>query len=565
MKRELLNKANAARVIAIIAAAMVLSLPIIVLGLPDAHDVALNLVWSQEFAKQVLGGDLYPRWLSGINAGAGSPTFYFYGPFPFYVYTLTALLYPWPTVSIGLAVTETLIFAASGLALFFLLRKDLSPAAACAAAVVYLLLPYHLEVDLWRRQAFAEFTAYFWIPLILLSARQVVTNGTSTGWLAITYAGLVYTHAPTTLLFSPFLLVYAAIYSPRDARFSGLLRFSISIMLALGLAAPYLIPALTTQDMITPERWWTLSYSYTQWLFLDGRPEYNPEFGQHLFDLLILTTGAAFVFRTTALKCPNASVRPLSRFAMISILVPWIFMSPISLPVWDILPTLQKVQFPWRLAVMIDMATAALAGLAAHCLLNRRTAWRPLAFAVAVLVLACTYLLHAESRVFLSHDVESGHVDTDVAWKVRYRRGAAEYLPHWANPNVRQEEVLAQLQRERFVVYDQDSGNIDVLKQRSDEILLRANLTLPTALTVRQYYYPTWDVRIDGGESTETNPSDGVGLLQFIVPAGEHFVRITLIPLQSEQVGKLLAGIATIILLVTGWNTNRSRRHSSTT
>ena len=33
---------------------------------------------------QLWSGELYPRWLLGMNSGFGSPTFFVYGPLPYY-------------------------------------------------------------------------------------------------------------------------------------------------------------------------------------------------------------------------------------------------------------------------------------------------------------------------------------------------------------------------------------------------------------------------------------------------------------------------------------------------
>ena len=109
---------------------------------------------------------------------------------------------------------------------------DFSAAAACIAAIVYLLLPYHLEIDLWRRQAFGEFTAYLWIPLILIFTRRIVSSSRGFTGLAASYAGLLYTHIPVALLFSPFLLAYAVLYAPRDELVSRITRFFLSLFLA---------------------------------------------------------------------------------------------------------------------------------------------------------------------------------------------------------------------------------------------------------------------------------------------------------------------------------------------
>ena len=73
------------RVATIIAVALLAAAPAILHGLPPGHDRTLHLTWYTHFATQLWDGDPRPRWLFTMNAGFGSPTFFFYGPTPYYI------------------------------------------------------------------------------------------------------------------------------------------------------------------------------------------------------------------------------------------------------------------------------------------------------------------------------------------------------------------------------------------------------------------------------------------------------------------------------------------------
>lgn len=51
-------------------------------GVIEAHDVLFHFNWSKYFSQQFWSGELYPRWLLGMNSGLGSPSFFFYPPIP---------------------------------------------------------------------------------------------------------------------------------------------------------------------------------------------------------------------------------------------------------------------------------------------------------------------------------------------------------------------------------------------------------------------------------------------------------------------------------------------------
>src|SRR5215813_7003657 len=80
-------------ILVIVLAGIILTAPVLVYGIPFFSDDAVthHAVWYVRFSEQLWDGDLYPRWLMGMNNGLGSPVFFFYPPLLFFV---TSLLRP---------------------------------------------------------------------------------------------------------------------------------------------------------------------------------------------------------------------------------------------------------------------------------------------------------------------------------------------------------------------------------------------------------------------------------------------------------------------------------------
>lgn len=70
---------------ALVAAAMVGTSPFLVHGLVLGDDRGAHLRYQHFFDRQIAGGDLYPRWMPGMNSGRGSPIFFVQYPLPYYV------------------------------------------------------------------------------------------------------------------------------------------------------------------------------------------------------------------------------------------------------------------------------------------------------------------------------------------------------------------------------------------------------------------------------------------------------------------------------------------------
>ena len=65
--------------------ATLICLPTFIYGAPYGHDTVYHMVYLSDFTAQLRDGDWYPRWLTHLNGGAGSPAFFFYAPVPFYI------------------------------------------------------------------------------------------------------------------------------------------------------------------------------------------------------------------------------------------------------------------------------------------------------------------------------------------------------------------------------------------------------------------------------------------------------------------------------------------------
>lgn len=78
----------AAHMIVILSVGLIVSLPLVSNCGLRAYDFVFHLVASRNFADELWHGIPYPRWLGEMNAGFGSPTFFFYAPIPYYINSL---------------------------------------------------------------------------------------------------------------------------------------------------------------------------------------------------------------------------------------------------------------------------------------------------------------------------------------------------------------------------------------------------------------------------------------------------------------------------------------------
>jgi len=300
----------------LLLAAVVLMAPSLALGTLISHSSPQNLTWASQFSEQFRAGVLYPRWMPDSFDGLGSPAFYFYPPVPFWIDALvsvaTANLL---SVPYRLAVTTALILFVSGVTMHAWLRQTTASAtAALVGAVAYMAAPYHL-LDHYTRGAFAEFTAYALLPLVMLAIRRTVEERR---WglplLAGSYAALLASHLPTALLCSVTVIPAYVLFSTRSP--ARLLRCAAGGVLGIGLAAAYLVPALALQGWISSEQLWASFYRPENWFVLVparwGDPDTMRTITSIALALAVLALGLCVVAVALLLRRSPAAPHPVA-------------------------------------------------------------------------------------------------------------------------------------------------------------------------------------------------------------------------------------------------------------
>jgi 6-pyruvoyl-tetrahydropterin synthase related domain len=512
-------------------AALLLSAPLILYGFPVlGHDGRVHLLLCRQFSLQFWSGELYPRWLMGTHHGFGSPTFFFYGPFPFFVTSLLSPLARWfdkPSGYVELGLSAALALWCSGLAAYLWLRRSHGEAAAAVGALVYLIVPYHVTVDLYMRAAFAEFWSFAWMPLILYFTEGAVRRRRyALIGLGASYALLVTTHLLTTVMFSPVPVAYALFLSSRGERLRSLGRLGAGLLLGIGLASTYLLPALDHQRYVSAARY--LADPIFQWRNnfppLDSRllerAGHWPSFVQFTAILIVLSALMAL--------CLAAIARGPARTFWISIAGASLFMMlPLSAPIWRGVPILANLQFPWRYQTVLAVATAALAALSLDSgRPSRNQAAAACSVGVALLWLAFF------ARMFYILSIQ----DHRTGWDPTFTEDP--FLTAWMSAGAE----VTQMERVRV---ENGAAQATVERWAPRDIRVRMNGERGSRLVFHQFYYPGWTA----GAGVPIRASEH-GLVEVDAPAGEYQLRLRLDGGSMEKAGRWVSALSLFAALL---------------
>jgi len=520
----------------LLALATLACLPILRKGMPWGHDTRTHLVWAEHFARQLAAGELYPRWLADVGDGFGAPVFFFYGPLAHYAAAALQPLLPGPTgLPWRLAVTGWLAVCASALAAYAWLRRPLGAGPALFGAATYALLPYHLLVDFVLRSAFAELVAFTWPPLVLAAlerARETPRAALAGGALAT--ALLLLTHPPTALTSAPLAAGYAALLAARARSARPLAVAAGQLALGTGLAGAYLATALTHGRFVDEDALYTGYFHYARW-FLERpiRDAFLVVVYAHAAAAATFCAACAAAVLATRRRAPAADPAPalaLSAAAAAGALL--FLMLPPSEPLWERIPLLHRIQFPWRLNAPLVVATAACAAATLRHVELALPRLRPLAQGAAGALVVALLLFQLGAVTFDGSPF--GYVPASEALVGRVLatgESPPEYrVPHERDPR----ELFPGGARAAFV---EGAGEVRVAGWRARRVELTVRAEGPARVAVRQHAYPGWRAELDGVPSGPPVALRAWGVLAVDVPRGAHRVALVLGPTPYERAG----------------------------
>jgi hypothetical protein len=514
--------------------------PSLVLGTLISHSSPQNLTWASQFSEQFRAGVLYPRWMPDSFDGLGSPAFYFYPPVPFWIDALVSVAtFNILSVPYRLAVTTALMLFVSGLTMRAWLRQTTASAtAALVGAVAYMAAPYHL-LDHYTRGAFAEFTAYALLPLVMLAIRRTTQEAQwSLPLLAGSYAALLASHLPTALLCSVTLIPAYILFSTRSR--ARLLRCAAGGVLGLGLAAAYLVPALELQEWISSDQLWASFYHPENWFVLVPVRWLDPDIMRTITSIALALAVLALGLCVALLQMQAAEARrkelgfwiasTLACLVLVVGLVPWF---------WD-LPLIGKVQFPWRLMMVVEFAAITALCLVPFSKLHRVVVYVFAAVAVALVPAAVSVATDAAARVdFVRHGGALEQHDV----KEYQPRGFKLAGPRYADLG------LEALKGVPAISCTPAARTCRAENERFGVMRLTVESEALTTVVLRRFFFPAWQVDTGLDTGASLGPTEPLRLVSFQAPAGQTVARLDRVALPAERWGWAISGLSLLLLL----------------
>lgn len=467
-------------------------------GYFNMHD-DLQVMRIVEMQKCLEDGQIPCRWAPDMGWGYGQAMFNFYSVFPYYLGAILRIILPLSLLGTVKALFM-IAFVGAAIGMYLLARRLWGTWAGVLASVLYTYAPYH-ALDIYVRGAMAESFSLAILPFLWLYLYKVIKkpNLSNIVGVCLSLAALLTTHNISTLIYSLPTLLWTLFWMVITKNPKSILYVLISGLLGLGLSAFFFIPAVFEQSIVQVE---FLTEGYSDYhghfvtlnqLFLDRRWGDGPSiFGDN--EQISFQIGWPHWWLTIPvciLSLYFLYKRKVKEGLLILMLLGLGYFSAFlthskSLLIWESLPKIPFVQFPWRFLGLVIFFFSLL-GASIASTKNALTKIFIFFVILFTIFLNRNYFI----PVHYSRLVTDEEKLTGIAWELQRKAAIMDYLPKTSKMAPKDKAFDAPQIIE-------GNGLVENYTKGSDRFSFDAEIYNKSKVEIPVIYFPGWIVILDG-------------------------------------------------------------------
>ena len=341
-------------------------------------------------------GVYWPRWFPIVYNDLGAPTFHHYSPGLYWLVAAAHQTGIGLDVALKLVVTAVLIL--SSLASYGWLRHAFSPAASLAGAALFACQPRIWPRELYFIGDYPQLLGLLLLPVCLWAYTALHREALVRNWIAAvaSLTLLVLSHNLTAMLGAGILSLSWLLLGAGYRQPAGLLRCAVAALLAALVTAAFWLPALADTNLVQIDKARTGYYYYGnhfldwQALFAVHSPILDSRAGDPLKPPVTFGAASWIAVAAGLVSLPfvvRAERRIWGLAGVLFALAMLIPTNSASEPLWERIPALSFLQFPYRFLGIAPLGALPAAALAVDAW-SGRLRWLP-----AVGLIAVSYLV----------------------------------------------------------------------------------------------------------------------------------------------------------------------------
>jgi hypothetical protein len=520
----------------LIVTAVVAILPIYFFGLPTGIDMPHHYQCALTYYESFSAGDFFPSWSLNRNLGFGGMETRLYPPLSHYSLALVFLVVKNWHIASWLVITCFTFCGGGGV---YLWAREYMPARqAVYAGCLYILFPYHLS-QIYSSFLYAEYVGACIIPFVFLFVARICRNNKF--WdvfgLAVSLAALILTHLPLTVIGAFCFIVYGLSLLEREKIRVQLGKLACGVITGLAASSFFWTKVLQekawlAKSLVYPDGWsdYRLHFLFTPIQTYEGAAVYVYNDATSFYDLMLL------VMLTCVLAC-TIPFYVWARQTAKNLQSVWIlfgfslFMTLVfSRFVWDALPLLQDVQFPWRFLTIVCLAGAILTAekldILAEWFQNK---YRPYALIIA----GCLFAVIAFSAGRIVYNASYLPAET-VPLMVRVKSQERGFAFWWTIRTKKEalldtNKISAGARTTEIESWQPTERNFQISPGENENV------------RVATFYHPNWKATVN--DLPVKIKSDENGAILIPVPPHNSTVKLYFQETSVQQIGQLISGL----------------------
>jgi hypothetical protein len=443
--------------------------------------------------------------------------------------------------------------------MYFLVSELFGGWSGFIAGLLYTYIPYK-AVEVYVRGALSEFWAQIFFPLILWAIYKLIKSGRAKYliWMSVSIFLLMTTHVLMTMIFVPVAVIWAIFWLFQNTpphqkigvggKWKSLLLLTMGGFLGFGLSAFFVLPVLFERQFAHTEGLLSGYFDYRQHFVNLYRLFISREWGYGSSgfpnEKLNLSLGVV-QWAVGLVAVPIIAILNFRKHKKLALLAALLFTLSLfsvfmihmkSSFIWNRLPFLWYMQFPWRFLAVSIFLLCVLSGLAIY-FSGRFKYIIGIVSVLIAFVLTITFYVPKAWVNITDTDKFSGD-----SWEKQLTISIFDYLPRTATlpPYSKAPDLPEVLKGEvRFSDYkkgsDFQTGSVDVVKD--------ATIRIPL------FDFPGMEVKVDGKVVPHINNDCSgerycLGLITFNLPAGRHSIEARLTDTPVRKIGNILTLIS---------------------
>ncbi len=512
-------------------------------GFYTSHDGWHIVARLYHFDQALRDGQFPVRWSGQLLGGFGYPLFIFSYQLPWF--------FAEPLVLSGLDIFTSLklvfliTYCISGLTMYLWINRVWGKMAGFISAFLYLFTPYRF-VNILARANLGEAVSFLFIPLIFLALFQL-SKKPNVRYIIIGslgLAGLILSH----MLAAPLFLLPLALFTLLQLYFARkpkeyLLQVFLMLLLGIGLAAYYLLPALYYKPLTVFNDFYHGLYLnhftpiskllYCPWGYgAIGTPgEISRQVGLVLWMTLVISVILMIVnfFKYKRKTSLLNQTQIMGVIFVTTFLIAIFLMTKQSLFFWKMIEPYTLIDFPWRYLAVTTFSGSVLGGY----IVSQIQGWKKVVIFGFIIILA-VYTNRNHFRVNQYTDIPlSLYVASETTTNTD-----DEYLPKWVD--------RAYAKKENMPLIDSNEIQLKNIIRKTNRIFVDYHADKNSTINIFVMYFPGWNVQIDDVKLPVTKGDKGN--IKLDLPSGNHQLEFKYIPTPIMRMGELVSLMSIFII-----------------